>query len=103
MRAVFSKTRMNWASVVGVVCIALVLVSGMVQVAHFHANGQVDHDCALCMTAHQIARMAPPIALGFQSSAVALVVVVRSVFRPRRPVFFRLISRPPSSGIVTLA
>lgn len=103
MRAVFAKTRMNWASVLGLVCVSLVLVSGMVQVAHFHANGQADHDCTLCMTAHQIARMAPPITLAFQCQAVAAVVVARRVFRPQPAVFFRLVSRPPPTGSVRFA
>lgn len=103
MRALFSKTRMNWASVLGLVCVALVLVSGMVQAAHFHPSGQADHDCALCMAAHQAARMAPPITLGFSIRAIGAVVVARCLFRPQPAVFFRLASRPPPSGDVTLA
>jgi hypothetical protein len=87
----------------GIVCIALVLMSGMVQAAHMHAGGAADHDCALCVAAHHVARAAPPIALHFSSRQVAAVAPVRSLHRPRRAVYFQLSSRPPPSSSALLA
>jgi hypothetical protein len=103
MRCVFLRPRLNWASVLGVVCIALVLTSGMVQAAHMHAGGAPDHDCALCVAAHQVAHAASPVALDCVSLAVAAVNVPRGLSMPRRAVFFRLVSRPPPSGSAVLA
>lgn len=79
----------------GLVSIALILMSGMIQAAHFHASGQADHDCALCLAAHSVARVAPPIALQFSSRTVASLTQTRSIAMPRRAVFFRLAIRPP--------
>jgi hypothetical protein len=99
MRAALSRSR----GLFGIVCIALVLMSGVVQAAHFHASGEPDHDCTLCMAAHQVARVAPPVALTVRSVPVAKVVVPRSLTRPQPAVFFRLSSRPPPPGSAPLA
>ena len=53
MRSILSRIRLNWVSALGILCIALVMISGMAQAAHFHASGTIDHDCALCVAAHQ--------------------------------------------------
>lgn len=95
VRRVLSNSRLSWALVLSVVCILLVLTGGMIQAAHFHASGQADHDCALCVAAHQVVRMAAPLALNVSSRAVARVVIPRTIHHPRRAVFFRLSSRPP--------
>jgi hypothetical protein len=79
----------------GIVCIALVLMSGMVQAAHFHAPGEPDHDCALCVAAHQVAHAALPITLDFCSVQVAPLTAARSLPTPRRTVYFRLTGRAP--------
>ncbi len=102
MRAPFHRKPLRWASLLGILCIALVLVSGVIQAAHFHAGGQTDHDCALCLAAHQIAHAAAPIALPFNSLAVAAVTVPRTLQRPRPAVAFRLVSRPPPSPLASL-
>jgi hypothetical protein len=89
--------------VLGIVCIALVLMSGMVQAVHFHAAGGPDHDCALCATAHNVAQVAPPVTLKLINLPVRAVTVPRSLSRPRRAVFFRLSSRPPPLTSALLA
>jgi len=100
---VFPKLRWNWASALAILCIGLVLMSGMAQAAHFHALGTVDHDCALCVAAHQLAYTTPLITLDCSSRPVAsLPIAIRRV-QPRRAIFFRLISRPPPSGTAVLA
>jgi hypothetical protein len=89
--------------VFGIVCIALVLMSGMLQAAHMHAGGTPDHDCALCVAAHHVARVAPPVTLHFSSRQVAAPAPVRTLHRPRRAVYFRLSSRPPPSSSALIA
>jgi len=101
MRFVFSRLSFNRVSVLGIVCIALVLMSGMVQAVHFHAAP--DHDCALCVAAHHVANVAAPIILNYSSLAVAPLTAGRSLSRPRPAVFFRLVSRPPPSGSALFA
>ncbi len=86
----------------GVVCIALVLMSGMVQAAHMHAGGQ-DHDCALCVAAHHVAYAAPAVTLDCASVPVVAVVAAQSLTVPPREVFFRLASRPPPQGSAFIA
>src|ERR1700727_100844 len=103
MRCVFSRPRMSWASVLGILCIALVLMSGMVQAAHFHAPGAADHDCALCVAAHQTAQTTQLITLDINSLPVAPLTAACSLVRPRLAVYFRFFSRPPPSGSALLA
>jgi len=81
--------------ILGVLCIALVVMSGVVQVAHSHSTGQADHDCALCVAAHHVAQAAAPVIFAVTSLRVAPVTTARSTPRPRRAVYFRLVSRPP--------
>jgi hypothetical protein len=94
MRMTVSRSR----GLIGIVCIALVLMGGMVQAAHFHASGEPDHDCTLCMAAHQVARTAAPVTFSISSVPVARVIVPRSLSRPQPAIFFRLSSRPPPVG-----
>lgn len=103
MRSILSRLRISRALLIGSVCIALVLLSGMIQAAHFHPSGQPDHDCALCLTAHSVAKVAPLIALHFTSAPVASLVLARSIERPRPAVHFRLASRPPPAASSLLA
>lgn len=103
MRGVFLKPRLGWASVLGILCIALVMMSGMAQAAHFHASGTIDHDCALCVAAHSAAHAAPAITLHLSGVQVAVVASARRLHMPCRAVFFRLNSRPPPEGSALLA
>ncbi|HUB49755.1 MAG TPA: hypothetical protein VMB73_32690 [Acetobacteraceae bacterium] len=103
MRPVFSRVRLSWIPALGILCIALVMMSGMAQAAHFHTSGTIDHDCALCVAAHHVAHAAPPITLNFSSLPVASVPKTSRLVKPRRAVFFRLNSRPPPSGSAVLA
>ncbi|HTW47461.1 MAG TPA: hypothetical protein VMD92_05905 [Acidobacteriaceae bacterium] len=95
MRRILARMRVFRALVLGSLCVALVLMSGMIQAAHFHADGQLDHDCALCMTAHSVAQAAAPIALIFTSRQVEALAAPRTIARARDAVHFRLASRPP--------
>lgn len=76
-------------------CTALILISGTIQVAHFHRDGKIDPDCALCVTVHNAPHVTHTIVLHFSSERIETVVVARRIHMPRAAVFFRLISRPP--------
>jgi hypothetical protein len=95
MRRIPAKMQITRGLALGSLCIALVLMSGMIQAAHFHACAQPDHDCALCMTAHSVAQATPPVALLFTSLRVEALPAARTIARPRDAVHFRLASRPP--------
>lgn len=84
----------------GMFCVALALMSGMVQAAHFHVSGQPDHDCALCIAAHSAARAAAPVEVPFTLGPVTQALPARSIATPRRAYFFRLAIRPPPPAAV---
>jgi hypothetical protein len=90
-----NKMRISRGLMLGSLCIALVLMSGMIQAAHFHADAQADHDCALCLTVHSVAQVTAPIALQFTSRPVGTLTAPRTIARARDAVHFRLASRPP--------
>ena len=95
MPRVSPRIRISWPIVLGCLCIALVLMSGMIQAAHFHASQQTDHDCALCMTVHSAVQVTAPIVLHLTSRPVSATIAARIIARPRQAVHFRLASRPP--------
>ena len=88
-------TGLSWASVLGILCIALVLLTGIVHVAHFHANGQIDQDCALCVTAHQAVQIAAVVAVILCSQPVVQRVAERRSPAPRQRFVLKLANRPP--------
>ncbi|MGC2636150.1 MAG: hypothetical protein WA294_03160 [Acidobacteriaceae bacterium] len=74
---------------------ALVLVTGILQVTHTHANGQIDHDCSLCFTAHQAVQIAVVVAIHFVSHPVARFTAKRFAPLPRQRFVLKLANRPP--------
>jgi len=76
-------------------CTSLILMSGTIQAAHFHRDGKIDPDCALCVTVHSAVHVVHPVTLHFSSDRVETVAPVRRLQLPRATVFIRLISRPP--------
>ena len=78
------------------VCLALVVLSSTVQVAHTHAGGEISHaDCSLCATAHVVAQVVSnPVLL----SATLVVAEVPDCPPPTllapSPIF-ALFTRPP--------
>lgn len=85
----------TWTSILGVVCIALVLFTGVVHVVHSHPNGQVDQDCALCVTAHQAVQVVAVVAVILSSQPVVHRVVERVAPAPRQRFVLKLANRPP--------
>jgi len=89
------RSHFSVVSLLGIVCIALVLMSGIVQVAHSHPSGQPDHDCSLCTSAHQVIQVVALVTLALSSLAVTGVAPEPILQQPCRYFFFKLASRPP--------
>jgi hypothetical protein len=85
-------------TVLAVVCVLLVMVSGTVQVAHSHVGGDDSHaNCSLCATAHVTVHLTET-----QAPVVAARVVVRVealplTAAPSRFLSFSYFTRPPPS------
>ena len=97
MRLVTARrhTALSLASILGILCIVLVLVTGVVHVAHFHANGQLDQDCSLCITAHQAVQVAAIVVVILCSQPVVHRVAERIEPAPRQRFVQQLANRPP--------
>jgi hypothetical protein len=96
MALFFARPRSRtWLAMLGILCVALVLTSSIVQVAHSHPSGQTDHDCSLCVSAHHVIQIAAAVGLVLSSLSVAPVAAEPVTAQPRRYFFFKLWSRPP--------
>lgn len=91
--------RTSWVPLVGLLCVALVLMSGMVQAAHFHPAGQPDHECTLCIAAHHVAVTSPLITLNLSVLMLAVTAPSRRRRGPLKAIFFRLAIRPPPADL----
>ena len=92
------KNRRRWLlAALALVCCALIAFTGIVQVAHTHANGQwAQSDCALCHTAHVVAQPGVLVLLAaFGAAIAARVLWVQPRPCPQRFVTFSLFTRPP--------
>jgi hypothetical protein len=70
-------------------------MSGVLQVAHTHPSGQLDHDCSLCVTAHHVIQAVALVTLDFSSQPVTALASEPIRKLPNRYFFFKLASRPP--------
>ena len=95
-------SRLNWQfsplALVGMICIALVLMTGIVQVAHSHSSGQPDHDCALCVSAHQVVQIVALITLAISILRVVAVAPEPTRRLPAPAFFYKLACRPPPAA-----
>ena len=89
------RARSPWISFIGIACVALVLMVGIVQVAHSHPGGHADPDCALCVTAHQAVQVIALVTLHVTIQRVEHVSPEPDLQLPRSSFFFRLDCRPP--------
>lgn len=98
----FSASRHNRRfsplALIGVACIVLVFMTGLVQVAHSHSSGQPDHDCALCVSAHQVIQVVALVTLALSIVPVVAVAAEPPRRVPTRFFFFKLASRPPPAA-----
>jgi hypothetical protein len=91
-----SQMRSPWRTLLGVLCIALIMVGGIVSVTHTHSQQETSHqDCGLCVTAH----MAVQISVTVTQVSVAQVFIRVEASRPvashEFTPQFALFSRPP--------
>jgi hypothetical protein len=102
MRVFNSRKRLqsSWVSWLGIFCIALVLLAGIVQVAHTHPNGQVDEGCSLCNTAHQVVQIVVLVALAISIRPVLRVAPEKTSERPRQRFLLKLANRPPPVSLI---
>jgi len=92
------RSQISLLSLVGILCVALILMAGMIQVAHNHPSGQPDHDCSLCTTAHHVIQVVALVTLALSSQPVATLATEPTRELPKRPFFFKLSSRPPPAA-----
>jgi len=94
------RARSPWVRILGIICVSLILMSGITQVAHSHASGEPDHDCALCVTAHHVIQIVAQVTLNLTSRPVAAIATEPTRDVPRRYFFLKLKSRPPPASPV---
>ncbi|HTX74558.1 MAG TPA: hypothetical protein VMD29_00040 [Terracidiphilus sp.] len=87
--------RRSLVALLGIVCVALVLLTGILQVTHTHANGQIDHDCSLCVTAHTAVHIVVAVTLVISSRPIARYVAETFTPLPRQRFVLKLANRPP--------
>ncbi len=97
----YTTTHMQspWKIVIGLLCIALVLLGGTLSVVHSHNQGSVSRaDCGLCVTAHLTIQLtaAPPQIPA--SEVYSKVEAALPVARPRTLSRFALFTRPPPAN-----
>ena len=89
------RVKLSLLSLLGIVCVGLVLLTGVVQVSHSHASGQPDHDCSLCITAHHVIQVVAVITLDPIKQRVVVLVPEFTLDRPTLFLASELSSRPP--------
>lgn len=96
-RRTHRPTRPVAYAVMMLVCLALVLLLTVVQVAHVHASAQDADHCPLCMVLHSAIPVAATVAaiILVQLAAAAPVLQVRAVTRNWHP---QLFTRPPPAS-----
>lgn len=85
----------SWISLIGIACIALVLMIGIIQVAHSHPSGHPDPDCSLCVTAHQAVQVVALVTLDVSSQPIEHVWPEPALQSPHRGFFYCPDCRPP--------
>ena len=90
------STRRTLWRVLGFFCCVLITFSGVVQLAHAHADGQaIQSDCSLCHTAHLVVQPSVPQALPRLVFVVASISAALQPIRARVFFAFSLFTRPP--------
>lgn len=86
----------SWGRWLGVLCIALVLLTGFIQVTHTHTDGHVDREgCSLCVTVHHVVQPALVITLAVSVRQVVQLALEKSNELPRQCFLLKLANRPP--------
>jgi hypothetical protein len=100
VRSFQPNTRRTLFLAVGFLCCALLALTGIVQVAHTHLDGQANSsDCALCHTAHLVVQPSIPQVLPHIVRVVATVASNSLPVHAKRFSVFSLFTRPPPVAI----
>ena|SRR5277367_621597 len=103
MRVFVDKKRFQWtwAGWLGIFCIALVLLTGFVQITHTHPNGQVDNEgCSLCNTAHHVVQTVALVSVAISIQPVWRIAPKKTIDRPRQRFLLKLANRPPPVSLI---
>ena len=93
--------RQPWRIFLALLCVLLVVVAGIVQVAHIHADGAVTHaDCSLCVAAHVTVHLVQRPAPAPSVVVVAVTETAPLSFLPAALSTFALFTRPPPAAVV---
>ena len=95
-----SRGAPSWSRWLGVFCIALVLLVGIIQVAHTHPNGQIDESCSLCVAAHHVVQTVALVTLAIAIRPVLRVAPEKTSERPRQRFLLKLAIRPPPVSLI---
>jgi len=82
-------------------CVALLLLAGFIQVTHMHPTGQVDREgCSLCTTAHQVMETVVMASVAVTIQPVWRAAAEKPLTRPRQIFFHKLANRPPPASLI---
>jgi quinol-cytochrome oxidoreductase complex cytochrome b subunit len=94
-----SRMRSPWRIVLGVVCIALIMVGGLVSATHTHSQREITHqDCSLCVTAHMAVQVAVTVTQVCVAQVFTRVEASRPIVAHDFTPQFALFSRPPPAA-----
>jgi hypothetical protein len=85
----------SWRILLALVCVLLVVVLGVVQVAHTHHDGTEHADCAFCAAAHITVHTAQTPSPVPATQVVAVLESLPPTSLPRFPAIFAHFTRPP--------
>jgi hypothetical protein len=96
----FTTLKSPWRVLLGVLCISLVMLGGILSVTHSHSHSEVSHqDCGLCVTAHMAVQVAVSVTHVFVSEVFTRIEASQPLashdFTPQ----FALFSRPPPADL----
>jgi hypothetical protein len=88
--------RSRWRLLVGLLCVALVVLSGTISATHTHDHdGALHVDCGLCVAAHATVQVVSQPALPTLTRVYTRIKVARAIRRPAVVLAFDLFTRPP--------
>ncbi len=94
------KQQGAWRIFLAALSIVLILLVGIVAVAHTHASADVSHaDCGLCATAHVSIQIAESPTVLHAALTSSQVLPSDSAERPRTLSRFALFTRPPPADV----
>ena len=95
------RNQSTWRVLLALLCVLLVTVAGVVQVAHTHADGAYTHaDCSLCAAAHVTVHLAQTPAPAPAATVVGVLESLPSCVVPTALSTFALYTRPPPAPLV---